>query len=101
MDIDQEKLDEIYKLTRDNNKMLHSMRRNAFLGGILKLLIYAAFIVIPLWFYYTYLGPQVQKILAAADAVQGTGAQAQVQLSQFQDMIKGIQDKIPSLSLPQ
>jgi hypothetical protein len=28
-------LDEIYKLVKDNNRMLHSMRRDAFVKGVL------------------------------------------------------------------
>ena len=45
---------EIYRLVRENNKMLHSMRRNAFWGGVIKFLLYAILLVaLPWWLFFT------------------------------------------------
>lgn len=98
MEMDHESIQETLKLTRDNNRMLHSMRRNAFLGGIFKVVLWAAFIIVPGYFYYLYLAPVMQQMLATMNAAQKGGAQAQVQIQNFQDMIKNLESKIPGLS---
>lgn len=88
---------EIYRLTRENNRMLHAMRRNAFLGGIIKLLIYAAMLIIPLWLYMQYLAPVVNDMQKMLLQVQGTGAQAQAQVQGLQELLGGLQQYIPAL----
>ena len=77
--------------------MLHAMRRNAFLGGIVKLLIYAAIVIIPIWFYFQYLAPVMQQMLKTVSDFQGTGAKAQTQMSDWQKTLQNIQSKIPGL----
>ena len=56
-DLDRTQLEQVLRLAKENNHMLRSMRRNAWLGGIIKLLIYAGLIVIPFWLYLQYLAP--------------------------------------------
>jgi len=92
-----DRLEEIFRLTRENNRMLHAMRRNAFLGGILKLAIYAAMVVIPLWLYLQYLAPVVNDMQKMLVQVQGTGAQAQAQVQGLQQLLGGLQQYIPAL----
>lgn len=59
-------LEEVYKLARENNKMLHAMRRDAFVGGIVKFVWWIAlFIVIPYVLYVLYLQPYLENIQAA------------------------------------
>lgn len=59
-------LEEVYKLARENNKMLHAIRRDAFVGGILKFVWWIAlFIVIPYVLYVLYLQPYLETIQAA------------------------------------
>lgn len=80
--------EDILRLTQENNKMLHKMRRHAFWGGLLKAIFWAAIIIAPIWFYSAYLAPVVQSFQNTVNQVQGTGAKAQVQLDSFQDMLK-------------
>ena len=88
---------EIYKLVRENNKMLHAMRRNAFWGGIIKFLLYAGlFVALPWWLYMTYLAPVVGSTLQAVNQIQGTGAKAQAQLGSFQKAWQELQSKLPA-----
>lgn len=95
---DPEMIRETYRLSQENNKMLHSMRRNAFLGGILKLLIYAAIVIIPFWLYMQYLAPKVDRMLTVVNQIQGTSAQAQVQMNQWQKAFQDIRGMIPGMS---
>ncbi len=87
----EEMLKETYRLTQDNNRMLRSMRRHAFWGGIVRMVIYAALLLIPVWFYFTYMAPIVEQMMATVQQIQGTGAQAQAQFSSFQELLNKAQ----------
>ncbi len=82
--------------------MLHSMRRNAFLGGIVKFIFYIFILVVaPLWIYSNYLAPVMQEAMKTINEVQGTGAKAQGQLNDFTRMLGELQSKLPSTFTPQ
>jgi len=85
----------IFKMTKENNDLLHSMRRRAFIGGFLKFLIYAALFLAPVWFYATYLNQDVQKMLQAFNQMQQTGANVQLQFNNIQNSVKSLESKIP------
>lgn len=87
---------EIYRLVKENNHMLHKMRRNALWGGIFKFIFWAVIFIAPLWFYMTYLAPVVQDMVKTVEQVQGTSAKAQAQFGSFQEMLKQLQQKFPS-----
>ena len=96
IEYENDKFDELLRLTKENNKMLHAMRRSAFFGGIFKLLMWAAFIIVPLWLYMQYLAPVMQSMLESYQQLQGTSAKAQAQfgelntyLQKFQQMTGG------------
>ena len=91
-----EMLRETYRLSVENNRMLHKMRRNAFWGGIVRALVYAALLAAPIWFYVSYLAPVVDKMFSTVQEIQGTGAQAQAQFSSMQEAWKQLQSKLPS-----
>lgn len=93
MDMDPQRLEEMYRLTRENNRLLHSMRRNALVGGIIKFIVYAALVLGPLWFYYQYMGPVVEQMLHTMQQIQGTSTQAQTQFGQFQDIWQKFQQQ--------
>jgi len=86
--------EEIYRLAKDNNAMLHRMRRNAFLGGVIKFIFYILVLVVaPLWIYATYLSPILDRAMETIDQVQGTSVKAQTQFQGFQDALKKFQSQ--------
>ena len=87
-DLDRTQLEQVLKLAKENNRMLHAMRRNAFLGVLFKIVLWAAFIIVPFWLYMQYLAPIMQTMLDTMNQVQGTGAKAQ---AQFGDLNKALQ----------
>ena len=95
MSMDEQAMQEMYRLTRENNKMLHSMRRNAFWGGLLKFIIYAALLTAPIWFYMTYLNNAVQQLLQTMNKIEGTSVQAQAQLNSYQQAWQQFESKLP------
>jgi len=96
MDPYQGQQQEIYRLVRENNQMLHKMRRHAFWGGIFKFIFWTAILIAPLWFYMTYLNATVEKMLRTVDQIQGTGAKAQAQIGSFESAWKQFESKLPS-----
>ena len=64
------------------------MRRNAFIGGLIKILLYVIFlVVVPYWVYTTYLAPVLESTMEAVNQIQGTGAQVQTQFGGLQEML--------------
>ncbi len=97
MEVNDETLTELVRLTRENNKMLHGIRRRAFWGGVLKFVLYAVVLVAaPLWLYATYLAPMMEQMLDTYEQFQGTGAQAQAQLEDFQNLLKQFKNPFKS-----
>ncbi len=88
-----EDLKEILRLTKENNKMLHKMRRGALMKTIVQLIIYAILLIVPIYFYLTYAAPVVNQMLVTIQQIQGTSAQAQAQFGSFQNMLKSFTDK--------
>lgn len=88
----------IFKMTKENNDLLHSMRRRAFLGGLLKFVIWTALLVAPIWFYMTYLNQSVQNVMQAVVQMQQTGTNVQANFTNLQNSLKQLESKIPGFS---
>jgi len=97
MEPNHDMLGDVYRITKENNHMLHAMRRRALVGGLIKFIIWAVLILGPVWFYMTYLNASVQKVLDTFTQIQSTGAKAEAQLRAFQQSISELQAKIPGL----
>ena len=95
MEVNDQTLTELVRLTQENNRMLHKMRRNALWGGILKFVLYALVLVVaPLWLYATYLGPMMEQVLDTYQQIQGTGAKAQAQFSDIQNFFQQLKNTV-------
>ena len=93
--LNHHQFDDIERLTRENNQMLHAMRRHAFFGMIFKIILYIIFFAAPIWFYVTYVSGTVDNLLITMNKVQGMNPAAQSQFSALQDLIKKMQAQIP------
>jgi hypothetical protein len=91
-------LKEILRLTKENNAMLHSMRRGAFIKSLFQLVVYALLLVIPAYFYLQYMQPVVNQLMQTVEHIQGTGAQVQTQFSGLEDVWKQISERFGSAS---
>ena len=88
------------RLARENNEMLHSMRRNSFMWGLIKVIFYGFLFAAPLWFYMTYVSSDVDTLIAALDRANGTAASAQQNVTNIGDTIKNIESALPSWMHP-
>lgn len=95
-DLDRTQVEQILKLTKENNRMLHAMRRNAMLGTLFKLAFWIALIVLPFWLYQQYLAPVVDSTLKAMQEAQGTSAQAQAQFKDLSASLEKLKSSIPT-----
>jgi hypothetical protein len=82
---DHDLLKEIHRLTLDNNRQLHKMRRSAFWGRLISFVVYAALLIAPLWFYMQYLAPVVDQMFNTMQEFRGTGTQASAQFNALQE----------------
>jgi hypothetical protein len=97
-DLDRTQIEQILKLTKENNRMLHAMRRDAWIGGVFKLLMWAGFIILPLWLYMQYLAPIVgtmTQTLNQLQQMQGAGTQVQAQFSDLNATLQKLKDQFP------
>jgi len=74
---ENKKLDEIYQLVRSNNKMLRSLKRQAFWGRVFKIIIYAILLGIPVYLYLTIFQPILAELLDTYSQIQQVGGQLQ------------------------
>ena len=77
---DHEKTDEILALTRDNNRILHRMRRNMVWGHVFTFLYWLVILGGIGWSYY-YLDPYItrywdvyQSMMQTLDSIQQNGS---------------------------
>lgn len=84
-------LKEIYRLTRENNEMMHRSRRSSFFWGFVKLLIYLVFLGAVFWFYSTFMAPLLNEALQTMNKIQGANSQAQTQFQGLQSALNQIQ----------
>lgn len=63
MDSDSKKLDELLELTRENNKILHGMRRTQRWGSVFTIVYWAVILGSILGTYY-YFQPTLQKYMS-------------------------------------
>lgn len=107
----EELLQRIYELERDNNRMLHAMRRNSFIGGIFRVLMWIAALGIPIWLYMQYLAPvlnqaidTMNKAQESMEKVQGIGAQLPTipvdQLQKATSLFETLKQYIPDTRQP-
>lgn len=71
MDQDSRKLDELLELTRDNNKILHGMRRVQRWSSFFTF-VYWAVILGSIFGTYYYLQPKIQKYINLVQTSAGT-----------------------------
>ena len=80
-------LNEIYKLVKENNRMLKKMRRDAFVGGILKFVWWILmFFVLPYVIYVIYLQPYLTSLQSAYSDFQTTAGKVDSATQQLEDL---------------
>jgi len=84
------KIEELYKMVRSNNKMLRSMRRQAFWGMLFKLVLYAILFGVPVYLYFTIFQPILANLMDSYAQIQQTGAQIQATSGQLTEVTNAI-----------
>ncbi len=89
------KMDELFEMVRENNRLLRKMKRNAIWGIVFKILFYAVIFGIPVYLYLTIFQPILGSFLDSYSKVQQVGGQLQnvtqsVPVDKFFGFLKGI-----------
>jgi len=71
------KIEDIYRLTLENNRLLHKMRRSVLWGRFFTIVWWLLIVAISGYTYYVYAQPYVQKIEGLYAQLGQTNAQAQ------------------------
>ncbi|MDE2078809.1 MAG: hypothetical protein KGI73_00305 [Patescibacteria group bacterium] len=72
---DEERLDRLERMSLDNNRMLHGMRRRAFLGSLFKLAFWIIILVVLPYYAWLYVQPYVQQAQGTYQSIQTTQQQ--------------------------
>lgn len=85
---------EMYRLVKENNEMLHAMRRRAFFGGTIKFVLYVLILVVaPLWLYSTYIQPIMREVNDTIEDIRGTKTSAASPNFDVQEALKRLQEQ--------
>lgn len=89
--MDDKKLEEMYQMVRENNHMLKSARRSAFVGGIVKTVWWVVILLVLPYLTWLYIEPYVNTAMAQYQAVQQQGAGVQSQAAELQKQLGDLQ----------
>ena len=78
--------------------MLHSMKRQAFWGRILKIFLYLLALGIPIWLYFTYLSPIVKQMEETITAATGKKTELEGQLGEWMRLLDSVKEKVQNAS---
>jgi uncharacterized membrane protein len=66
---------ETLKISRENNKMLRAMRRDATIGRILSVVWFLIILIGPVVLYFYFLQPYIDQVLSTYESVGAQGGQ--------------------------
>jgi len=70
--MEEEKLNEMFEMVRQNNAMLRTMRRNAMVGSIIKFVFWILLLVVVPYYVWQYFQPYLEEIQNTYQSVHGT-----------------------------
>ncbi len=74
--IDEEDIKELLEMTRENNEILHGMRRRERIGNILKI-FYIGFIILSVYGAYVFVEPYIKEVKDIVTKAQTTQSNIQ------------------------
>jgi hypothetical protein len=93
---ERDRLEEIYRLERENNKLLRGMKRRAWWGTIVRILMLMLALGVPLWLYFTYLAPVLEQMSDTMEAITGQRVELQETFSSWADAFSRFTDSFKS-----
>jgi hypothetical protein len=82
--MDEKKLEEMYQMVRENNGMLKSARRAAFVGGIVKAVWWVLILIILPYLTWLYIEPYLNNVMAQYQTMQAQGGAVTQQVGDIQ-----------------
>lgn len=89
--MDEKKLEEMYHATMENNRMLKSMRRSAFVGGIVKAIWWVAILIVLPYLAWIYIQPYLENVLNQYQQIQTKTGAVTTQATDLQKQLNSLQ----------
>ncbi|OGG44305.1 hypothetical protein A2841_02260 [Candidatus Kaiserbacteria bacterium RIFCSPHIGHO2_01_FULL_48_10] len=86
--MEEQKLQEMYQMVQDNNRMLRAMRRTAFIGSIVKVVWWVFILLILPYITWLFLQPYLGGALETYQGLQSQGSTVNANLSGLEDLLK-------------
>lgn len=86
--MDEKRLEEMYQMVRENNAMLRSARRSAFIGGVFKFLWWATILVVLPYLTWLYIEPYLSTVTAQYQAIEQKSGQLTSEAAGLMDLLK-------------
>jgi len=80
-------LEETFTLEKENNKMLHSMRRSMLWARVMSIAYWLIIIGISIGAFY-FIQPYFDKVIGLYNAISGTQQKTNTNSNSFQDFLK-------------
>ena len=97
--MDEDKLEKLYDMVRENNSMLKSQRRAAFVGSIVKVVWWVAILIVFPYLTWLYIQPYLNTLTDQYTTAQQKGAQLQNQAQDLQKQIGGFTDLLKEFGI--
>lgn len=91
--MDEKKLEEMYKMVHENNAMLKSARRSAFIGGIVKAVWWVVVLIILPYFTWLYIQPYLDTAVRQYDVLQARGGAVTQQAGEVQKQLDDLRSQ--------
>lgn len=88
--MDDERAKQMFDMVRDNNRMLRSMRRSAFIGGILKVIVWVFFLIVLPYFAWLYIQPYLSLANEQLEVAKTQSAQTKELIDKIQSSWSGV-----------
>ncbi len=86
--MDDQKMDQLYELVQENNRMLKAIRRDAFVGGIFKFVWWVIILVVIPYITWLFIQPYVNDVLHTYNSVKTTTNSVQVETNGISSSIQ-------------
>lgn len=87
-DSDRELLEHTNRLARENYEMLHRMRREAWIGYAVKIVVWLAILGVPVYLYFTFVQPVLGELQNTYQEIGTTTDEAQDLSDRLRDFLQ-------------
>lgn len=85
---DHETIEKTHRIVKENYEMLRAMRREAWIGFFIKIIVWLAILGVPVYLYFTFLQPFFSELQTTYEGVQTSTQEAQNLSDRLQEFLQ-------------